>query len=69
MNPKKYSCYGLKKIHTRNLITKKNFCGSKIPLPPITFLMVGPLTWSFWYRLFFYCLQNNNDVSPISTYK
>ena len=40
INPKKYSCYGLKKIHTRNLITKKNSCGSKIPLPPITFLMV-----------------------------
>ena len=34
INPKKYSCYGLKKIHTRNLITKKNSCGSKIPLPP-----------------------------------
>ena len=24
INPKKYSYYGLKKIHTRNLITKKN---------------------------------------------
>ena len=24
INPKKYSCYGQKKIHTRNLITKKN---------------------------------------------
>ena len=23
INPKKYSCYGLRKIHTRNLITKK----------------------------------------------
>ena len=34
INPKKYSCYGLKKLHTRNLITKKNSCGSKIPLPP-----------------------------------
>ena len=34
INPKKYSCYGLKKIHTRNLITKKNSCRSKIPLPP-----------------------------------
>ena len=34
INPKKYSCYGLKKIHTRNLIAKKNSCGSKIPLPP-----------------------------------
>ena len=33
INPKKYSCYGLKKIHTKNLITKKNSCGSKIPLP------------------------------------
>ena len=25
------------KIHTRNLITKKNSCGSKIPLPPNNF--------------------------------
>ena len=32
INPKKYSCCGLKKIHIRNLITKKNSCGSKIPL-------------------------------------
>ena len=37
INPKKYSCYGLKKIHTRNLITKKNSCSSKIPLPPHNF--------------------------------
>ena len=45
INPKKYSCKGLKKIHTRNLITKKNSCSSKIPLPPppITFLLVRPL--------------------------
>ena len=43
INPKKYSCYGLKKIHTRNLITTKNSCGSKIPLPPVTFRMVRPL--------------------------
>ena len=44
INPKKYSCYGLKKIHTRNLITKINSCCSKIPLlPPITFQMVRPL--------------------------
>ena len=43
INPKKYSCYGLKKIHSRNLITTKNSCGSKIPLPPVTFLMVRPL--------------------------
>ena len=33
-----------KKTRTRNLITKKNSCGSKIALPPpITFLMVCPL--------------------------
>ena len=48
INPKKYSCYGLKKIHTRNLTTKKYSCGSKIllfPSPPstITFLMIRPL--------------------------
>ena len=48
INPEKYSCYGLKKIHTRNLMRKKNSCGSKIPLspPPITFLMVSPLLYS-----------------------
>ena len=34
INSKTYSCYGLKKIYTRNLVTKKNSCGSKIPLPP-----------------------------------
>ena len=45
INPRKYSCYGRKKIHSRNLTTKKKkSCGSKIPLPPpITFLMVRPL--------------------------
>ena len=37
INPKKYSCYGLKKIRARNLITKKNSCGSKISLPPHNF--------------------------------
>ena len=34
IKPKKYSCHGLKKIHTRNLITTKNSCGSKTPHPP-----------------------------------
>ena len=34
INSKKYSCYGLKKIYTRNLIRKKNSCGSEIPLSP-----------------------------------
>ena len=33
INPKKYSCHVLKKIHTRNLITKKNSYGPKIPHP------------------------------------
>ena len=42
INPKKYSCYGLKKIHTRNLITKKNSCGSKIPLLPPHNFSNGP---------------------------
>ena len=42
INPKKILILWPKKIHTRNLITKKNSCGSKIPLPPITFLMVRP---------------------------
>ena len=42
INPKKYSCYGLKKIHTRNLITKKNCCGSKIPLAPPHNFSNGP---------------------------
>ena len=26
------------------------------------------ITWSFWCLLFFHCLQNNQDVSPICTY-
>ena len=45
INPKKYSCYGLKKIHTRNFITKKIPAARKFPSPPppITFLMVRPL--------------------------
>ena len=37
INPKKYSCQGLKKNHTRNLTTKKSSCGSKIPRPPHKF--------------------------------
>ena len=42
INPKKYSCKGLKKIHTRNLITKKIPALENFPPPPITFLMVRP---------------------------
>ena len=33
INPKKYSCYGLKKIHTRNLLTKKIPAARKFPSP------------------------------------
>ena len=34
INPKKILMLWPKKIHIRNLITKKNSCGSKIPHPP-----------------------------------
>ena len=27
INPEKYSCHGLKKIHTWNLMAEKNSCG------------------------------------------
>ena len=54
---KKYSYYGLKRIHSRKFDSEKNSCGSKIPLhlqphppPPITFLIVRPLANSV-YRL------------------
>ena len=46
INPKRYSCYGLKKIHKRNLITKTIPAAGKFPPPPpppITFLMDRPL--------------------------
>ena len=44
INPKTYSFYGLRKIHTRNLIKKKKFLRLKnSPPSPITFLMVRPL--------------------------
>ena len=42
INPEKYSCYGLKKIHTRNMRLEN----SPLPPPPITFLMVSPLLYS-----------------------
>ena len=35
INPKKYSCYDLKTIHTSNLITKKKFLRlENLPSPP-----------------------------------
>ena len=57
INPKKYSCYGLKKIHTRNLITKKIPAARKFPTPTITFLMVRPLV------TFFLCI---NLIKPFN---
>ena len=36
-----------KKNSHKEFDNEKNFRGSKIPLPPITFLMVGPLVHSF----------------------
>ena len=53
IDPKKYSCHGLKKIHTRNLIRKKNSCGSKFPHPSPHNFSNGPsLTWSCELRYF-----------------
>ena len=34
INPKKYSCYGLKKSHTKNLMTKKKFLRLENSPPP-----------------------------------
>ena len=49
INPKTYSFYGLRKIHTRNLIKKQKFLRLKnSPPSPITFLMVRPL--GFFYN-------------------
>ena len=43
INPKEYSCYGLKKIHARNLITKKkNPAARKFRPPPPHNFSNGP---------------------------
>ena len=34
INPRKYSCYGLKKNSYKEFDNEKNSCGSKILLPP-----------------------------------
>ena len=34
INPKKYSCKGLKKNSYKEFDNEKNSCGSEIPLPP-----------------------------------
>ena len=48
INPKKYSCYCLKKNHTRNLMTKKIPAARKFPSPPHN-LSDGPsLIWCYW---------------------
>ena len=47
INPKKYSCQGLKKNSNKEFVDeKKTSCGLKIPPPPtpITFLKVRPLS-------------------------
>ena len=42
LNEKKYSCYGLKKIHTTNLITKKKFLPLQNSPPPPHDFSNGP---------------------------
>ena len=42
INPKKYLCYALKKLHTRNLITKKIPAARKFPTPPPHNFYNGP---------------------------
>ena len=45
INPKKYSCYRLKKNSYKELDNEKKFLRieNSLPPPPITFLMVRPL--------------------------
>ena len=64
INPKKYSCNGLKNIHTRNLITKKNSCGSKI-LPPHNF-SDGP---SLSLYVLFSQQGSPGELDPLSFHK
>ena len=47
---KKYSCYGLKKIHARNLITKKKFLRLENSPPPHNFSNSPSLILSFLRR-------------------
>ena len=66
INPKKYSCHVLKKIHTRNLITKNHSCGSKIPLlppPPSIIFSNGPSLSGHRAELLDYVLEIRTEVS------
>ena len=44
INPKKYSCYGLKKNLYKDFYNEKKFLRLENSPAPITFLMVRPLT-------------------------
>ena len=65
-----------KKNSYKEFDNEKNSCGSKIPLPPITFLMVRPLTCMFcvaysdhvmFTREFAFCLIINYAYSTCIT--
>ena len=67
INPKKYSCYGLKKIQARNLLTNKNFMRLKNPPPPpITFLKVRPLSIHLLCLFLFHFSNGLSRVQPNS---
>ena len=53
INPKKYSCYDLEKIHIRNLTTKKKLLQLKnSPPPPHNFSNGPSLIWDMINTLF-----------------
>ena len=57
-----------KKNSYKEFDNEKNSCGSKIPLPPITFLMVRPLYGNGFFELSRMLKRKNvnNDVSKDS---
>ena len=56
-----------KKIHTRNLITKNNSCGSKIPLPPPHKFSNGPSLRGVVVGWFNNYLSNRKQVVKYKT--